>query len=182
MFAIGLGDKVVGVTSYDNYPYNFSAWAAAGNMTIIGGYSTPDMEAIASVRPDLIVSDNINDASLPSLRAQGYKVLVLNPTSIAGIYQDISLVGRATGFETQATAVITNMTNTINSISTKIADANITNSPNVLYEVWSPPIMAAGSSTWINDVISKAGGVNIFADQTTYPTVSSETIVARILT
>jgi iron complex transport system substrate-binding protein len=178
LYAIGVGDKVVGVTTYDNYPYNFTAWAAAGNMTIDGGYGTPDMEAIASLRPDLIVSDNINDASLPSMRDLGYKVLVLNPTNIAGIYQDISLVGRATGAENQATAVIENITNTINSITTKISDANITTPMKVFYEVWTPPIMTAGSATWIDDVISKAGGVNIFANEGGYPTVSSETVVA----
>ena len=178
LFAIGLGDKVVGVTTYDNYPYNFTAWVAAGNMTIDGGYGTPNMEVIASLNPGLILTDNINDASLPSMRALEYKVLVLNPTTIAGIYHDISLVGEATGAETQATAVIENITNTINSITTKISDANITTPMKVFYEVWTPPIMTAGSATWIDDVISKAGGVNIFANEGGYPTVSSETVVA----
>ena len=49
----------------------------------------------------------------------------------------------------------------------------------VFYEVWTPPLMTAGSTTWINDVISKAGGVNIFANETDqFPTVASETVVA----
>ncbi len=181
LFAVGAGDKVVGVTTYDDYPYNFSAWVAAGNMTIDGGYGTPNMEAIAGLRPDLILTDNINDASLPSMRASGYNVVVLNPTTIAGIYHDISLVGKATGTETQATAVIQNITSTINSITTKIDNAHLT-PMKVFYEVWGPPaggFMTSGSTTWINDVISKAGGVNIFANETQqYPTVSSETIVA----
>jgi len=103
---------------------------------------------------------------------------VLNPTTIAGIYHDISLVGEATGAETQATAVIENITNTINSITTKISDAHIT-PMKVFYEVWTPPLMTSGSTTWINDVISKAGGVNILANETQqYPTISSETVVA----
>jgi len=180
LYAIGVGDKVVGVTTYDNYPYNFAAWAAAGNITIDGGYGTPNMEAVASLRPDLILTDNINDGNnLASLRALGYKVIVFNPTSIAGIYQDIALAGRATGAESQANAVIANITSKIDSITATIAAANITTPMNVFYEVWTPPMMTAGSGTWINDVISKAGGVNIFADQAAYPTVSSETIVAR---
>jgi iron complex transport system substrate-binding protein len=181
LLAVGAGDKVVGVTTYDDYPYNFSAWVAAGNMTIDGGYGTPNMEAIAGLRPDLILTDNINDLSLPSMRALGYNVVVLNPTTIAGIYHDISLVGKATGTETQATAVIQNITSTINSITTKIDNAHLT-PMKVFYEVWGPPaggFMTSGSTTWINDVISKAGGVNIFDNETQqYPTVSSETIVA----
>jgi iron complex transport system substrate-binding protein len=178
LFAIGVGDKVVGVTTYDDYPYNFSAWIAAGNMTSIGGYSTPDMEAIATLHPDLILTDNINDASLPNMRSLGYKVLVLNPDSITGIDQDISLVGRATGAEPQATALIDNITSTINMVTAKIAAANITAPLKVYYEIWSNPLMSAGSTSWVTDVIAKAGGVNIFANETNqYPTVSSETVV-----
>ena len=58
-----------------------------------------------------------------------------------------------------------NITNTINAISTKIANAHET-PMKVFYEVWTPPLMTAGSTTWINDVITKAGGVNIFANET----------------
>ena len=180
LFAVGAGDKVVGVTTYDDYPYNFSAWVAAGNMTIDGGYGTPDMEAIAGLRPDLIVTDNINDQSLPSMRSLGYNVIVLNPATVNGICNDITLVGKATGETTQANAVVKNITATINTITTKIANANVT-PMKVFYEVWTPPLMTAGEPTWINDVISKAGGVNIFAnasDTTQYPTVASETVVA----
>ena len=182
LFAVGAGDKVVGVTTYDDYPYNFSAWVAAGNITIDGGYGTPSMEAIASLRPDLVLTDNINDGqNLASLRADGYNVIVLNPTNLTGIYHDISLVGEATGYKTQAAAVVQNITNTINSIDTKISNAHLA-PMKVFYEVWGPPegsFMTSGSTTWINSVITAAGGVNIFADQTQqYPTVSSETIVS----
>ncbi|MGD0070283.1 MAG: cobalamin-binding protein [Candidatus Bathyarchaeia archaeon] len=178
LFAIGVGDKVVGVTTYDDYPYNFSAWIAAGNMTSIGGYSTPDMEAIAMLHPNLIVSDNINDAIFPNMRSLGYKVLVINPNSINGIYQDISLIGRATGAEPQAIALIDNISSSINVITAKIAATNITVPLKVYYEIWSDPLMSAGSTSWVSDVIAKAGGVNIFANVAQqYPAVSSETVV-----
>jgi iron complex transport system substrate-binding protein len=181
-YAIGVGDKVVGVTTADNYPYNFQAWIAAGNMTSDGDYGNPNMEAIASLNPSLILTDNINDGvALSSLRASGYNVIVLNPNNIAGIYHDITLVGEATGAETQATAVVANITSTISSITTKIDNAHLT-PMTVFYEVWGPPegsYMTSGSTTWINDVIAKAGGVNIFDNETQqFPTVSSETIVA----
>ncbi len=49
----------------------------------------------------------------------------------------------------------------------------------VFYEIWTPPLMTSGSTTWINSVITAAGGVNIFANETQqWPTVSSETVVA----
>jgi iron complex transport system substrate-binding protein len=178
LFAIGAGDKVVGVTDYDNYPYDFSAWVEAGNMTSIGGFSTPNKEVIASLNPDLILATIINDPDVITLRSMGYNVLVLNPDSINGVLRDIKLVGEATHTEVQATSVINDINTKLNSIAAKIAAANILDKPKVYYEVWYGPLMSAGSTSWINDVISKAGGVNIFADETQqYPLVSSETIV-----
>jgi iron complex transport system substrate-binding protein len=89
------------------------------------------------------------------------------------------MVGKATGAQTKAASVIANITSTISNIQAKIAAANITTKLKVYYEVWSDPLMSAGSTTWINDVINKAGGVNIFANETQqYPTVASETIVS----
>ena len=56
LYAIGAGDKVVGVTTYDDYPYDFAAWIAAGNMTSIGDFTNPNLEVIATLDPDLILA------------------------------------------------------------------------------------------------------------------------------
>ncbi|MGD0405406.1 MAG: cobalamin-binding protein [Candidatus Bathyarchaeia archaeon] len=179
VFAIGAGNKVVGVTDYDHYPYNFTAWIAAGNMTSVGGFSTPNKETIASLHPDLILATSINDPDVVTLRNLGYKVLVLNPNNVTGVLQDISLVGRATGADQNATALVDTINNQISAITAKIAAANETK-PLVYYEVWNDPLMSAGSTSFINDVIVKAGGQNIFGNETQqYPTVSSETIVQK---
>ena len=179
LFAIGVGDKVVGVTDYDHYPYNFTAWIAAGNMTSVGGFSTPNKETIASLYPDLILATSINDPDVVTLRSLGYNVLVLNPNNVTGVLQDITMVGKATGANQNATALVNSINNQINAITAKIAAANETK-PLVYYEVWNDPLMSAGSTSFINDVIVKAGGQNIFENETQqYPTVSSETIVQK---
>jgi iron complex transport system substrate-binding protein len=178
LFAIGAGDKVVGVTDYDKYPYDFSAWIAEGNMTSIGGYSTPNKETIASLEPDLIVATPINDVDVVTLRTLGYNVLVINPDSINGVLHDIALIGNATGNQVGATSLADNIVNQINSVASKIAAANIQEKPKVYYEIWDDPLMSAGGTTWINDIINKVGAVNIFANETQqYPTISSESIV-----
>jgi iron complex transport system substrate-binding protein len=178
LFAVGAGDHVVGVTEYDKYPYNFTAWFEAGNMTNIGGFSTPNKEVIASLNPDLILATIINDPDVVTLRSMGYKVLVLNPESVNGVLKDIDLVGKATNTEAQATTLINSINTKLNSITEKIADANISEKPLVYYEVYYNPLMSAGSTSWVNDVIDRAGGVNIFANETTqYPMISSETVV-----
>ncbi len=178
-FGIGLGNKVVGITDYDHYPYNFSAWIAAGNMTSVGGFSTPNKETIASLNPDLILATPVNDPDVVTLRDLGYNVLVLNPNDVNGVFKDITMVGKAAGAEQNATTLINSLNSQINTIEAKIAAANLPK-PKVYYEVWTPPLMSAGGTSFINDVISKAGGINIFENETQqYPTVSSETIVQK---
>jgi iron complex transport system substrate-binding protein len=182
LFALGVGDRVVGVTDYDNYPYNFSAWIEAGNMTSVGGYSTPNMEAIATLQPDLILATNINSGDVPTMRSLGYNVIVTNPTSINGVYQDILMIGRAAGVEDSASALINSISAQISNVADTIAAANITDQPTVYYEVWYDPsfLMSAGSASWINDVITNAGGINIYGDvNQQYPTTSSEVIVQK---
>ena len=105
LFAVGVGNKVVGVTDYDHYPYNFTAWIAAGNMTSVGGFSTPNKETIASLNPDLILATPINDPDVVTLRNLGYKVLVLNPNDVNGVFKDITMVGKATGADQNATTL-----------------------------------------------------------------------------
>lgn len=183
IFALGVGDKVVGVTQYDDYPYDFSAWFEAGNMTNIGGFSTPNIETIVSLEPDLILATTIHEGKItPNLRSMGYKVITTNPNSINDIYKDITMLGKATGAQDKANELINQISSQISDIQSKIAAANIADKPTVYYEVYfdESGIMTAGSTSWINDVIAKAGGINIFADlEGQYPTTSSEVIVQR---
>ena len=181
LFALGLDDKVVAVTDYDNYPYNFSAWVAAGNMTSVGGFSNPNMEVIASVNPDLILATaGVQGETIDSLRSLHYKVLVLDPSSVEGVLQDITLVGNATGYKTQATTLVNSLRSRIDAVVAKVASA--ASKPKVYYEVWYDPtsLWSAGSKAWQNELIEKAGGTNIFADQQLdYFQSSAEAVIDR---
>jgi iron complex transport system substrate-binding protein len=182
LFELGVGDKIVGLTNYDDYPYNFTAWFEAGNMTSIGGFSTPNLETIATLHPDVIFTTDVNEEIIPNMRELGYKVIVLGPETIEGVFKDIAILGDATGSSTKAAEIISSLQAQINSIQDKIMNSGITELPKVYYEVYlsSSGIMTAGNGTWINDVIAKAGGINIFADQSAaYPYTSSEVIVQR---
>jgi iron complex transport system substrate-binding protein len=181
VFAVGAGDKVKGVTDWDHYPYNFSAWIEAGNMTSIGGFSTPNKEAIVGLQPDLILASTINTVDVANLRGLGYNVLVIEPASVQGVFDDLLMVGKVTGQDDAANALVANLTDELNTISDKIAAANITDKPKVYYEVYAgDQLMTIGSGCWINDVIAKAGGVNIFENITdAFPYVSAETVVQK---
>lgn len=182
LFELGVGDKVVGVTSYDDYPYNFTAWFEAGNMTCVGGFSTPNLETITTLQPDVIFTTDVNEETVPDMRELGFKVIVLSAGSVEGVYKDINIVGNATGTANKANEINTELRSEISDVQEKIAAAGITDKPTVYYEVYFSDrgIMTAGSATWLNDIFTLAGGVNIFADQTAeFPYTSSEVIVQR---
>jgi iron complex transport system substrate-binding protein len=181
LFALDLGDKVVAVTDYDNYPYNFTAWVKAGNMTSVGAFDKPNIEVIASLAPDLILATaGVQGESIDALRNLGYKVLVLDPANISGVFKNIELVGKATGKNAEASSLVNNLSNRIEAVVNKVANA--ASKPKVYYEVWYDPtsLWSAGAKAWQNELIEKAGGVNIFADQPMdYFQSSAEAVIDR---
>jgi iron complex transport system substrate-binding protein len=180
-FALGLDDKVVAVSNYCDYPYDFSAWIESGNISSIGDFADPNMEVIASLDPDLILATGgVQGPTIDTLRDLDYKVLVLNPPDINGVMQDIELVGNATGKTNEAAALIENISSRIDTVVYTVASSEFT--PTVYYEVWYDPtsLWTAGSKAWQNELIEKAGGVNIFADQDLeYFQSSTEAVIER---
>jgi iron complex transport system substrate-binding protein len=170
LFALGLGGKVVGDTTYDNYP------PAAVNITKVGGFSSPSIEKIVSLNPDVVFASSLeNNTLLSTLSGYGIPTVVLNPTSLTGILNDLSLIGKVTGSTGNSSALVTNLTQkmTANSIS-------VASHPRVLYLVWYNPIMSAGADTFEGDIIAHAGGINVaqLANVSGYGTMSKESIVA----
>jgi iron complex transport system substrate-binding protein len=165
LYAIGAGDKVVAVTDYDNYPYDFAGWIAAGNMSSVGDFTDPNLEVITSLDPDLILaSGGVQVESVDTLRDLGYKVLVLDPTNIDGVLKNIELVGNATGKRAEATAVVNDIASRITAVENTVANAA---RPKVYYEVYyeSTSSWTIGANAWQNELIDIAGGTNIFEDQ-----------------
>lgn len=181
VFALGLDEKVVAVSDYCDYPHNFSAWIAAGNMTSIGSFDNPSLEVIASLEPDLIIATGgVQQETVETLRALDYKVLVLNPADVDGILKNIELVGNATGRIAEAKSLIANLNNRINSVVNKVAGA--ASIPKVYYEVYYETTSAwtIGSLAYQNELIEKAGGINVFEDQQQdYYQYQVEALIAR---
>jgi iron complex transport system substrate-binding protein len=175
---VGAGDKVVGVTDYCNYPYNFSAWVKSGNLTSVGGYWPSNIEAIVALRPDLVVAAFAQEEVVNKLRGMGCNVLVLDPGDIDDVLRDIVLVGRATDRNIEAAILVNNLRNRIDAVVSKVT--TVTSRPKVYREVYYDPIWSVGSESWENELIEKAGGTNIFADQNLkYFETSSEAIIKR---
>lgn len=173
LFAIGLGDKVVGVTDYADYP------AAAKTKPSVGGYTDPDIEKIVALKPDLVLATDIQMPKVvPELEKLGIKVAVLNPKNLDQILQSITLVGQMTGASTEAATLVSSMQTRIKAVEDKVAGLSPSQKPKVFYAVWYNPLMSAGQGTFQNDLIQKAGGINIAANLTGWSNISIETVIA----
>jgi iron complex transport system substrate-binding protein len=178
LFAVGAGDNVVGVTDFCNYPYNFSVWIEAGNMTSIGNYYGPSVEPIVALNPDLVLATTGSLEAAESLRDLGYNVLVIEPKNISFVSRDILLVGRATNNYDEAVALTSEFEQRIDAVTAKAAEATTT--PKVYHEVWNEPLTSAGPGTFVDELITLAGGENVFNDaETSWPMVSSESIIEK---
>ncbi len=91
VYALGLEDRLVGVTEYDDYP------EAAKSKPKIGGFSTVDIERVVAIQPDLILAANIHrDKVISELERLGLTVIAIDPHTVPEVMSAISLVGKAT--------------------------------------------------------------------------------------
>ncbi|MBE9514205.1 MAG: cobalamin-binding protein [Chloroflexi bacterium] len=172
LFALGLGDKVVGVTKHCDYPQE------ASEKQKIGGYSTPDLEKIVALQPDLILASSIHEKEvIPSLEEMGFTVFALEPGNLAGIMKGMRVIGVITGREEKADEAIAGMEGRVSAITDETE--NLETVPGVLYITWHDPLWSVGSGNIIHELIDKAGGMNIFQDITGHKVVSLEAVILR---
>ncbi len=159
LFALGLGDKVVGVTEFCNYP------AEVLDKEKVGGFSTPDIEKIIALQPDLILAGSIHAKEvIPALEEGGFTVFALAPENLDGILKDIEVVGKITGKEKEAFKLITQLEERIEAITDKTERLKPQERPRVFFITWHDPLKSMGSKSFPHELIEKAGGVNIFQD------------------
>ena len=177
LFALGLGDRVVGVTQYCDYPPELETLVQQGNITIIGGFTTPNVEAIIGLNPDLVLGHKLmGEDNLAALENAGITVLVFEPEDIDGIYSMIERVGMATGSQDAAKSLVDAMKARIDAVKQKVSQ--VEEKVRVVQMCWLEPIWAAGDETFINAAIEAAGGINVLSDQMTgYNPVSPEVII-----
>jgi len=174
LFALGLGDKVVGVDDYSNYP------AAALKIDKVGAYDKPILEKIVALKPDLVLADSIHEEAVKRLEEMGISVAVVFPSDLEEVLTGIRWIGIATGARDRAVELEAELTERIRLVDEKVASIPEQERPWVYYEVSSEPIMTAGPKTLSSELIVRAGGRNIAHDAATdYPEFSPEAIVSR---
>lgn len=172
LYAIGAGPEVAGVSNYCDYP------PAAMRLPRVGSFLMPNVEAIAALRPTLIIGANLSSypRGIATLQAMGYPAITVGDNSIEEIEQSIERIGRATGHAAQAMRVRESVEQKIAEIRARLAKLR---PRTVLMVVGHQPMVAAGAGSYLDELLSLAGGINI-ADRTggSWPRISIEFVVA----
>jgi iron complex transport system substrate-binding protein len=179
VYGIGLGDNLVGVTDYCDWPSDVVDRRTNGDLSIIGGYSEPNQEAIIDTDPDLVIVDSGVSAQMdivPTLRTMGIDVLVLyKGTNIDEIMDNYEMLGDVAGRGHQADQVVASMEISLGWISSKLISETDTKS--VMYSVWIDPFYVAGNDTFVQEMFVQAGLDNSFDDLSGWPAISMEAVL-----
>ena len=170
LFAVGAGEQVVARTDFCNFP------PEASSIPSLGGFDgkTFSLESIIAYKPDFVVLfAGMHDHLIEPLQRYEIQYFVSDATSIEKVLAEIQEIGKITGHEEKALALVEEIQSSIDNLS-------LISNKTVYWEVWNAPYMTIGGTSFINALITKAGGKNIFADvEQAYPSVNEESIIAR---
>ena len=172
LYELGLDDKIAGVTSYCNWP------PRARQKPRIGGFTNPSIEKIVSLKPDLIIAtaDGNRKDTVNQLERIGLPVYVTNPSDTDKILKSILHIGDITNRTDAAKKLVEKLRKRLNNITAQTQNKS---KPRVFFQIGLEPVITAGGGTLINEVIGRAGGVNIAGrDTARYPRYSAEGIMA----
>ncbi len=174
LFALGLADKVVGVTNYCDYP------AEAATKPKIGGFSTPNVELVVAAGPDLVLASTINANYVPQLENAGLTVVTVESLNLEEVLDNIRLIGRVSGAAEAADSLTADMRQRIDSITAQLSGLAEEQKPAVYFEIWPDPLTTGGSKSFVNSLITTAGGRNIAGDVARdWVNLSPEMVLAR---
>jgi iron complex transport system substrate-binding protein len=176
LYALGLGDRVAGVDRFSRYP------PEALRKPKIGDYVNPNLEAIAALRPDLVIIP-VNPVKLAErLAVLRLKVLEVDQDSIAKLYASFRIVGEAAGARAQASKLESSVRAQLEAVRMRAAPLKKTR---MMFVVGRTPnrldgLIVVGQASYLNEIIELAGGENVFRDAVaSYPGVSLEEVLAR---
>jgi iron complex transport system substrate-binding protein len=173
LFALGLGDRVIGVTSYCDYP------PEAAHKEKVGDTQRPSIEKIIALGADLVIASTASQLEqfVKNLDQLGIPVYVSNPRDLEGVIESIARIGEVTGASEAARALAGKLRDRLSDVESRLAGRA---RPRVFLILSSEPLITTGGKSFFNDLITRAGGLSISADQNVdYPLYSMETAVAE---
>ncbi|WP_223879505.1 cobalamin-binding protein [Dechloromonas sp. CZR5] len=171
LYAAGAGDKLVGTVDYSDYP------PEAKKVARVGGYSRIDLEAVAALKPDLVLAweSGNNMPQINKLKALGLTVYVSQPNRMDNVADQLERLGQLAGTEGVAKPAAESFRQRLDGL--RKANANKPK-VRVFYQIWKTPLMTVGGQQIISDAIKLCGGENVFGHLGKMaPTVSIEAVL-----
>jgi len=176
VFALGAGDRVVGVTTYSNYPRE------AVELPKVGSFYDPNLEKIVALRPDLLIVQQKHAKVEALCRERGIRVLKVQMTRLDSIREGILSIGRALGVERRAERLSARIRRELAAATAKTDGKKrcrvflcVDRTPDTLKGAFT-----VGAESFLTELVKLAGGENVFRDvQKDYFQVSTEALVAR---
>jgi iron complex transport system substrate-binding protein len=174
LFALGLGDRIVGATDHCDFP------PEAKKIPRVGGLGRPNVEKLLSLAPDLVIATDLERKELAeALRRVGIEVLELKIGNFAELFDAERKLGDAVGKPEQAARQVLEMQARLEAAAKLYAGVPRDRLPKVFIEVWADPLITAGGASFLDDVVARAGGVNVAHElKQEYPTINPERVVA----
>jgi iron complex transport system substrate-binding protein len=154
LFALGFGQRLVGVTTYCDYP------AEAQKLPKIGGFMSPSLEVVVAKRPDIVigVSSATDPVKAREMERLGLKVTLISLASVSDILSSLKNIARLLGNPQAGDGLVRKITRQFDAVKRRVAGA-----PRraTLLAVGLRPLVAVGGKNFIDELITLAGGENI---------------------
>jgi iron complex transport system substrate-binding protein len=175
LFALGIGDRVVGVSQFCNYPPEVQ------KLPKVGSYIKPDAEAIARLAPDLVVLEQNSSELTERLNALRIAFIEVPHRTLEDIFAEIQVIGKAAGVPDRSASLVAQTKVSLDAIQSR---AKVMPSPRALVIVDRQQgtlnnLIAVGPDNYVNQILEIAGGTNVLAKPglPQYPRISLETVL-----
>ncbi|WP_155321541.1 ABC transporter substrate-binding protein [Desulfosarcina ovata] len=171
LFALDLSGRLVGVTQFSDFP------PAAATLPKVGSYVHLDVERIVALAPDLCIAikDGNPVSVVNKLESIGIPVYAVDPRDLPSVMETLSELGRVLDVHPRATQIVTGMRQRIDWVHQQVATAD--RRPGVFFQIGIAPIVSAGTNTFIHELITMAGGINLAQGPVPYPRFSKEEVI-----
>ena len=172
IFAVGAGNKLVGVTSFCDYP------SEAQKIAKIGDTINPNMETIIALKPQIVFVSTASqiETFTKTLEGRNINVFVTNPNDFEGVLRNLKQLGDVLGTSATAEKLISDLRNRVNAVAEKAKDKPKTK---VFVQISKEPLFTIGKDSFITEIIERAGGESATKDvAAAYPKLSKETALA----
>ena len=173
IFAVGAGDRLVGDTTYCNYPEEAKA------IQKVGDTLNPNIETIVALKPDVVFVSGASQLEnfTTTLDQNGIAVYVLNPKEMKDVFKDLAQLGDVFGTKEQAERLVEDLqmrffiTGSYPSLPPK--------DNRVFVQISKEPLFTIGKDSFLNEIVSRAQGESVTANvETAFPKISKETALA----